>query len=290
MDDILIQMPPSAALDKPDQRDLEYSELVFGDTAPVVKVQFPYSRVHIPNQGADPLMYMSCTRQGVLNINNAQNIVESDLSGKPAVFTDPKVLWQKRIAEKPSVQKDGDSLQSALNQMIAEGLIAGYSRVGTIDAMIDAVMRGHWLYSGSNNWNWTAVREQKIYSKRTDGQIVGHAFAAGVDVDVAQKTFKGINSYGDNNGYFDIPFDEMTGLYTIYAIADARDEAAIAAYQALKNKKRLEYTANSPYSQLLIDLRMQTGKLPLFNNYNDSEGITKEITEIWILRYLVNQK
>jgi hypothetical protein len=49
-------------------------------------------------------------------------------------------------------------------------------------------------------------------------------------------------------------------------------------------------TAHSPYSELLIQLRESTGKLPLFSNYADAEGVTKEIAEIGILRNLLNSK
>lgn len=49
-------------------------------------------------------------------------------------------------------------------------------------------------------------------------------------------------------------------------------------------------TAKSQFSELLIQLRESTGKLPIFSNYNDGFGIQKELAEICVLRNLLNSK
>jgi len=283
------QLPPNAAVDIPSDRDFEYSEVPFGGD-PIQRVKFPRDRLVIQNQGADSLMFMSCTRQGICHINNAQNILEGDSQWRGALFTDPRVLWEERIEVRPSVKTLGDSLQAAMDQMLAKKLIAGYAKVNTVEEMIDAINRGAFIYTGSKEGDWRYVRETKKYRRRLDDGFAGHAFAGAVDYDLEKREFIAINSYWPNNGYFTISFDLIGELYSKYAIADARDELAVQAFLALKKKKQLELTAHSPYSELLIQLRESTGKLPLFSNYSDAEGITKEIAEIGILRNLLNSK
>lgn len=277
------QLPPNWAIDLPSERDFLYEEVQFGaDT--IVPVKFPYEKLVIQNQAADPVMLMSCTRQWICHINNAQNILEAERMNRQPLVINVKELWLERITERPSVQSLGDSLQSAMDQMLAKWFIAGYAKVLTVEAMISAIERGDWIYTGSKDGDWKAVRDRKVYATWWDN---GHAFCV-VDVKKDKKMFVWINSYGANNGYFEIPFDLVGSLYSKYAISDARDEMAVRAYLELKKKMRLTMTAESQFSELLVSLREQTGKLPLYSNYKDGFGITKELTEIGILRHLVN--
>lgn len=288
MSDTTEQLPPNACVDIPSERDFMQEELVFGAEV-TERVKFPYSKFVIENQGADPLMYMSCTRQGICHINNAQNILEAEAQNRQAIFTSPRVLWEERIAVRPSVKTLGDSLQSAMDQMLEKKLISGYTRLTTIEQMFEAIDRGAFIYTGAKEWDWKFVRENHVYRDRTDGWFAGHAFCY-VDYDKSKKVFKGVNSYGANNGFFDIPFDLLGSLYSKYAIYDARDELAVQAFLALKKKKQLELTADSQFSELLIQLRTSTWKLPIFNNYRDGFGIQKELAEICVLRNLLNSK
>ena len=41
----------------------------------------------------------------------------------------------------------------------------------------------------------------------------------------------GVNSYGEENGYFSIPYDLVGTLFTRYAVTDAKDEEAISLYR-----------------------------------------------------------
>lgn len=288
MSDTTEQLPPNACIDLPSDRDFQHSEIPFG-AAPVERVKFPYDKFVIQNQGLDPLMYMSCTRQGITHINNAQNIIEAEAQNRSPIYTDPRVLWEERIAERPSVKVLGDSLQSAMNQMLAKKLIAGYAKVNSFEEAVEAIVRGAYIYTGSKDWDWKHVRDFHVYADRTDGWSDGHAFCAVDFQNDSKKALKGVNSYGQNNGFFDIPVEMLGSLYSMYAIYDARDELAVAAFLALKKQKQLELTAKSPYSELLIQLRESTWRLPLFWNYTDGQGITKELVEIGILRNILNK-
>lgn len=94
------QLPPDACFDNPSERDFTQAELSFGAET-VERVKFPYDKFVIENQGADPLMYMSCTRQGICHINNAQNILEGERQNRQPIFTSPRVLWEERIEVNP---------------------------------------------------------------------------------------------------------------------------------------------------------------------------------------------
>lgn len=141
-------LPPNAAIDQPSERDFMQEELVFGAEV-TERVKFPYDKFVIENQGADPLMYMSCTRQGICHINNAQNILEAEAQNRQPIYTNPRVLWEERIQVRPSVVNLGDSLQSAMDQMLEKKLISGYTRLTTIEQMFEAIDRGAFIYTGS---------------------------------------------------------------------------------------------------------------------------------------------
>lgn len=94
--------------------------------------------------------------------------------------------------------------------------------------MKSALMNGNLIYTGSKTGDWTSVRNTKVYKLRSDSVTVGHAFCI---VGFNKQGWIAINSYGESNGYFTIPYDLTNTLYTRYAVMDSKDKDAITNYK-----------------------------------------------------------
>ncbi len=93
--------------------------------------------------------------------------------------------------------------------------------------MKDSISHGRLISTGSINGNWNDVRDNKTYSLRNDGRKVGHAFCIiGYDA----SGWIAVNSYGQNNGLFTIPYDLTNTLFTRYSVVDDNDEEFIRTY------------------------------------------------------------
>lgn len=206
-------------------------------------VPFPKERLIIFNQWADPDTEMSCTRQWLGNITNGNNLISHE-------FQDPllaKTKWIEAYIKNSRIKAQGDYLQNALDQFLADKLIAGYYIVSGKQEHMDAIDKWHYIYWGSNNGDWVSVRDKKLYAIKTPSSW--HAFVKGVAYDDIWLTW--INSYGEDNGYFTLPWELCDTTFTSYAIIDFVDEAEILAY---KQKKSMEEI------QEAVDLGIFNGK------------------------------
>ena len=106
---------------------------------------------------------MSCTRQGLANITNGNNLIAQGAQE----FLLGKNKWIEAVLKKPRIKDEGDYLQNALKQFLDDGLISGYYVVTGKEEHMQAIDKGHFIYSGSNNANWTKVRDEKVYRLRS---------------------------------------------------------------------------------------------------------------------------
>ena len=91
-------------------------------------------------------------------------------------MVNPKPIWVQYLALNRFAQKEGATIQSALNQFLDLKLITGYAVVNTVELMKAALMNGNLIYTGSKTGDWTSVRNTKVYKLRSDSVTVGHAF------------------------------------------------------------------------------------------------------------------
>lgn len=271
---------PNWAIDCPDDRDFHFESLFWDVTH--FKKDFPYKELKVWNQGLDHRTAMSCTRCGGTHITNAQNIQEIKLTGKIIPEINPFVRWEEYLKENPDAQRNGASLQSELRQMKKHNDISGYSVVRTLEEIMQAIDIWQYIYTGSQTGDWTYVRTDMKFRRRTDGKIVGHVFPI-VDYKLSERVFICLNSYWPANWYFSLSFDDIKELFTMYAIADFPNQEAKDIFLSHK-QSLMTNTANSKYSKTLNDLRLQTNSTPLFSDYLDAEWVTKELIEIGILR------
>ncbi len=209
----------SLNLDQPREGELEY-ETLFGWEASQEQ-RFFYPQI-IQNQWAVQLTRMACSRYGMVHCINAQNWEVQKKDGMRFLEISGKTMWEVYLKENPNAESEGATLQSALDQFIENRLITGYSRLKTIEDMKASLNNTRPIYTGSQNGDWQAVRDLKIYKLRTDWKVVWHIFAIlGYD----STGWLAVNSYWENNWVFHIPFNLTNTLFSKYSISDSRDEA-----------------------------------------------------------------
>lgn len=234
---------PNACIDNPSIFDYKASDLEWLLWAAEEVLPFPKELLEIFNQWADKDTLMSCTRQWLANITNGNNLI---YQGSQDIML-AKNEWIKAYNKNPSIKANWDFLQAALNQFVADKLISGYYTVSWKQEHMNAIDKWHWIYSWSNNGDWTSVANDWIYKLKTPSS--GHAMAKWVEYD--DEWLIGINSYWKKNWFFKIPWELCDTTFTSYAIIDYKEESAILAY---KHKLNMETV------QRAIDLWITNGQ------------------------------
>lgn len=237
----------NACSDNPSPLDFKFSELIWSLTEQEKKI-FPIELLQIFNQWTDPDTIYSCTRQGLWNITNWNNILGQN-SQDILLW---KKEWMKAIEANPSIKNSWDYLQNALKQFQNDKLIAWYTVINTIEEAKQAIDRGNYIYTGSNNWNWNSVRDNNLYKIKQNS--FGHAFVFWIWYN--DTWFIWINSYGQENGQFTIPYELFNTTFTKYAIQDFIDQDAILLLKTKKMEER---------KQRIIDLWISNGLNPDMN-------------------------
>lgn len=234
---------PDWAQDRPSQFDYTASDLEWLLWAVEQILPFPQDLLKIFNQWADADTYYSCTRQWLANITNGNNLIFQ--ASQDILLA--KNEWIKAYNANPWIKNAGDYLQNALKQFVDDKLIAGYYIVKGKQEHMDAIDKGHWIYSWSTNGDWNSVATDGVYKIKTPSS--GHAWVKWIAYDDTWLT--GINSYGQENGYFTIPWDLCDTTFTSYWILDFVDESAILAYKQKLNMEQV---------QKMVDLGITNGK------------------------------
>lgn len=192
----------NAALDIPDERDYQYEVLMW--STEFQKIDFP--KIKIWNQWQNKKTRMACTRYGLGHIINAQFLINE---WKESV--DLYDFWERYLLKNPGAEKNGASIQSALEQALEEWLIWGFFQVKSEEEINDWLWKWFFIYTGSANWDWESVKNDKVYKLRTDKKIVWHAW-------IIPKEETLLNSYWESNGYARLPKELYHTTYTKYAI------------------------------------------------------------------------
>lgn len=209
--------PNNAGYDLPDERDWDYDDIIALDKTKkseewgsVDKLQTIKDFLTIYNQWADSQTINACWHYWLQhNINSARLFYGE-------VQTDPKLTRIPFQDERTDEQKfRGTSVQQNLNWFKNNGRIKWYGKAMSIQSAITAIDRWDFIYTGSNDWDWTAVRVEWVYKQRTDGKVVWHLFCI---IGYDDRWFIGVNSYGQRNGFFYLPYELYNTLYTRYAV------------------------------------------------------------------------
>jgi hypothetical protein len=111
---------------------------------------------------------MACSRFGASHAVNAQNKAVFEKDGMRYAEMNPEVMWGNYLKINAAAEKQGATLQSALNQYKDLRLITGYAKVSTIEEMKDAINNIRPILTGSQNGDWYYVKTEKKYRLRTD--------------------------------------------------------------------------------------------------------------------------
>ncbi len=212
----------NACIDLFDERDYKYSDLLWAWILPEKPINAP--KITILNQSLKSITRMACTRYWIIHIINMQRVLNWETE------VDWLAFWQRYLEINPFAEEMGASLQSALNQAKNEKLIWWYFIVNTEEEINDALYRWYFIYTGSNNGDWTNVANNHEYKLRTDWKLVWHAWAL-------PKENQGLNSYWEDNWYFEISKDLYNTTYTKYAILPAKDYNLIDKYKQMIRDK-----------------------------------------------------
>jgi len=257
----------NACFDKPRLTDFDYQE-IFWLINDIIK-EFPIKELNIQDQSSDDAMFYSCTRQWMAHITNWNNLLaqweQDDWMAKR--------LWLEYCKIVSSAKTTWATLQSSLDQFLEQGLISWYSRTWTIEAMKSAIDSGRFIFTGSQNWDWTYVKNNHIYRLRTDKRTLGHAFCI---IGYNLTWFIAINSYGENNGVFEIPYNLVNTLFTRYAISDFEDTDRILLFKQNIMQKNI---------QKAIDSWITSGK-----NQDKPATRWEVMTMMWALITLIENK
>lgn len=203
-------------LDQPREWEHIYDELFWAtDTNEMYNVFYPHT---IFNQGAKPLTRMACSRYGIIHAINAQNIAVAKIDKMRTYEFNPEVMWENYLKVNPSAEKEGATLQGAIEQMVDLNLITWSSKLLSIDSMKDSLMNFKPIYTWSKQCDWSSVRDFKRYALGTG---YAHIFCI-VGFDWAW--WIAINSYWPSNWVFHIDYKFTDSLFSCYSLSDSRDQ------------------------------------------------------------------
>lgn len=204
-------------MDVPKDGEFHYESLFWSEDSQDPKEFLPPS---IQNQGLKKITRMACSRYGMTHAVNAQNKAVQWVDWMRFYEIPAEGQWENYLKVNPNAEHEGATLQSAIDQFIDLGYITGYSRLNTISDMKASLNNTRPIYTGSQVWDWQFVTTDHKYRVRTDGRICGHCFCI---VGYNNSWWVAINSYGQTNGVFYIPYDLTDTLFSRYSISDSRD-------------------------------------------------------------------
>jgi hypothetical protein len=176
-------------------------------------------------------MNISCWCCGITHISNAMNICEYNSYGRTYNQLSPELWWLEYLKENPQAQYEWSSLQNWLKWAKNKELISWYSVVWDIESAKNAIDNNRLIYTGSLNWDWVKVKEQKIYWNKE--KSYWHLFCI---VSYNNLWFIAVNSWWPDNWYFLIPYDLWNTLYTKYVVTDQVDLNVYEKYKHLKER------------------------------------------------------
>lgn len=211
-----------ACRDEPSSLDWEFETLFGASVTPPESFSAPLPRIQNQTEHSDT--GMACTRYSMAHIVNSQNLRVTQETGLEIPEEIARDYWLAYVKAFTSASKEGATLQSALEQFSKSGKITGYAKCNGWEK--EAVSSYRLIHTGSIDGNWYETKRTGIYTRRTDGKSLGHAFCIYA---YEPGFFIAINSLGD--GTFKIPEKLIGTLFTRYAVTDATDEEAILSYR-----------------------------------------------------------
>lgn len=209
----------NACIDLPSSADWLASEIFWS----IDVVPFPINEhIIIEDQSLEDRLKMSCTRQSPGNAIKA--LWNPNYSNAAA--------WKRYVDVVASAILKWASIQSGMDQAIKEGFLAGRVRCDTLAQMDTCLEKWRPICTGSLDGDWWYVKKYHVYRQRTDGKEQGHAFCIFKKRD--PETYLAWNSFGPDNGVFEVPASLVMTLYSRNAVMPIKTAAEIAKEQKEK--------------------------------------------------------
>lgn len=239
-------MIPHWAIDLTTKQDYKSKELFWSIQELPEKVIPP--KIEIENQWAKDITSMSCTRQSAGNAHKIQQFMEY----KKHINFSNEDFWQRAWEKDNSIIATGDYIVNWPKQLKDEKRIVWYYQCEWVEEMKAALSKWHMICCGSQYWDWRKVRDEWVYASKKQVQS-WHAFLVCWYED---DYFYAINSYGNDNWIFKLPFSEVKNIYRgKFAVIDKRDEKyaeAIKCKEMIReNYNRLKFWQKSMVKILL---------------------------------------
>lgn len=240
------------AFDAPSSNDFQADHLLgLGD------VELPTSIDLNTTPSHDQARTRHCTSYGLTHIEEILNTLEHG----HRITLDPEEQWNNQKENRgnpPYMEKEGDSLQNALNTFIKKGLVNKNNQETQVAVFMATGYAA--IKKDVDTFKKSLVYAMPIYTGWKD-----HCFAI-VGYRNDDQVFIAKNSFGPQwgkkgNGTFEISFNDISKLFTPYVIYDKKDLVHI--YR--------DVTTASPYAAE-IAWALQQG---LMNGYGTAEDPTQ---------------
>ena len=258
------------AVDQPSQRDYTFSEYLSFKNNDNETANWEFgirpSQTKIWNQGNTA----ACTCYSLTHIYNWENILEDETIWVSREQQDPMVLWKRFCAWRNNYVSWYDIQGMALwfkKQLLIEWFVTIPKWTKQIEQMKQALDMWKFISTGSAYWDWANIKKTGIYSVRTDGMFVGHAWAI---VDYWDGYFRAVNSYWEDwwpyNGKFKVPFELVSTIYSTLVIIDKDDSGAFAYLQDYKKAQEMLSIAKDLYNRGNNEVKKYFEQIQLGNN------------------------
>lgn len=231
------------------------------------------SSVKIWNQGNTP----ACTCYSLTHVVNWNNVVEDMRLWEHREQVDPIIYWNQFCAERNDYDS-WSSIQTMALHFKKNWRIEWYVTIdkkdqNKVDKMKKALNAWYFLSTGSAFGDWSTIKKTGVYSERTDGMFVWHAWCI---VDREDDYFRAVNSYWENwwpyNWRFKVPFSMVDKIYSCLVIIDKDDSWR---FTDLKIRKKVEelltiakelYNNGNPYQKKYFEEIMLSKNLKQLYN------------------------
>lgn len=214
---------PNACFDNPTKQDYIWNppEELNG-----INSKRPKDKVTVQDQKQTP----ACTFYSAYHVINGYNILEDERQGVNRPQIDP-LIPRNIFCKERGYSNKGYDIQWAAQKAKDAGKIQGWGSIPAslpnqdqVDRMKRTLDAGYFMNCWSSNGDWHTTGVTGVYTLRTDGKFVGHAWSI-IDYDNS-KGFLCINSrwiWGQEKGYFWLPFNLVDKVYSKLAIIDKDD-------------------------------------------------------------------
>ena len=151
-------------IDCPSENDYEYDVMFW---SVIAKNKIPVPVITIQNQGLKPKTKLACWEYGLVHIINMQHKLQAKFKWFwrwLSYFTELKANkeWDDFCLVYPNAEFEWSSLQQNLEFQRKRGNITGWAVCKSKEAIMDAIDRQNYIYTGSINWDWVSVRDTKM--------------------------------------------------------------------------------------------------------------------------------